>query len=418
MDSAVTDKQQSSKSSGLYFRVMKNDHNHLSKVLSEDHSGFSGLVFDARYAAWHAELRQEIKQRRTDAILDTRALELALPGSGKSSLEKLKWAGEHARSAVRLNGPEGGTFVTRIAEFAVEHGFTSILSPNHFLASANSEWLHTDASLVEQLRVVLDQVGGKSIKIHYSLCTNTQVLFDPQARTDTIAAIEGLPIDSLWLKVHPFGSDKGHLSLRRYIEAARDLHMLEVPIIGDRLGTIGLPILAFGAVSGIESGIALGERFNISSWLKERKTDAKYFYPQPRVYASSIYKLLDAETASNLFNLPLAKAKFGCKDRACCKHGIQDMLRNPAQHFLITRMKEVAEIMAAPKSARAYEFLTHRLKPAAQLTAALAKKDPQFEKHQLKLEGWARSLDKVAAVQEKATISAFSTRPRPSRVVH
>jgi len=53
----------------------------------------------------------------------------------------------------------------------------------------------------------------------------------------------------------PFGNNSGHVSLFRYIQSCRELVSLDLPIVAERTGTIGLALVAFGAVSGLESGV-------------------------------------------------------------------------------------------------------------------------------------------------------------------
>jgi hypothetical protein len=62
---------------GVFFRVGKNDHTVVERILDDDRLGFLGVVFDACYATAQRELCAEIADRNLDAILDTGAMELA-----------------------------------------------------------------------------------------------------------------------------------------------------------------------------------------------------------------------------------------------------------------------------------------------------------------------------------------------------
>jgi hypothetical protein len=41
-------------------------------------------------------------------------------------------------------------------------------------------------------------------------------------------------MDAVWLRIHPFGTgNSGPLVLKRYLRACRDLHTLNVPLVGE-----------------------------------------------------------------------------------------------------------------------------------------------------------------------------------------
>ena len=91
-----------------------------------------------------------------------------------------------------------------------------------------------------------------------------------------LEALKTIEIDAVWLRIHPFGTTAaGPIALRGYIEACRDLHRVGVPLVAERSGTIGVALMAFGAVGGIESGITLGERFDARTLAAPRSPSAK-----------------------------------------------------------------------------------------------------------------------------------------------
>lgn len=73
----------------------------------------------------------------------------------------------------------------------------------------------------------------------------------------------------------------------------RALHVLGVPLVAEHSGTVGVALLAFGAVGGIESGITIAEGVNLDGYLKLPKPDVKPFAPAPRVYLHEIGAFLD-----------------------------------------------------------------------------------------------------------------------------
>ena len=49
--------------------------------------------------------------------------------------------------------------------------------------------------------------------------------------------------------------------------------------VAERVGTVGLALMAFGAVGGVESGVTLGERFNVRDLRKRDESPAREVLP-------------------------------------------------------------------------------------------------------------------------------------------
>lgn len=64
---------------GTYFRPNRVDHQSLLAFLADGTpSGLEGIVFDPALDSIHAELRDEARERKIEAVLDTRVIELRL----------------------------------------------------------------------------------------------------------------------------------------------------------------------------------------------------------------------------------------------------------------------------------------------------------------------------------------------------
>jgi hypothetical protein len=140
------------------------------------------------------------------------------------------------------------------------------------------------------------------VLIYYPLVARSAALLSTEARERVGATLTGLPIDAVWLRLHPFGTaTAGPLALRRYLETCRALHVLDLPLVAEHSGTVGVALLAFGAVGGIESGITLGEQVDLTTMLRPPKPDAKAFTPAPRVYLHAIGAFVEVDAAAGLF---------------------------------------------------------------------------------------------------------------------
>jgi hypothetical protein len=258
-------------------------------------------------------------------------------------------------------------------------------------------------------RVSLDSSGGKNIQINYPLILPSKIFYRQEAIEYITGHLTGLPIDSLWLRIHRFGSAVGPRALRSYIEACRHLHSLEVPIVAEKTGTVGLALLAFGAVGGIESGITLGERFDAGNLLKKRPDSDGFLLP-PRVYIQNLGIFLKKKDANNFFLSTQMKSLFACKEGECCPKGQKNMIDNPRRHFLISRIREVHKLSVVPESLRCTQYMEAFLRPATDFAARGERYYPKLGATRKKLEAWRFTLGKMAPLQPGTTVSKLPKR--------
>ena len=213
----------------------------------------------------------------------------------------------------------------------------------------------------------------------------------------------GIELDGLWLRVHPFGAASGHLTLQRFIRSCRELHSLNLPIIIEKAGSIGLALLAFGAVSGIESGVSSGEKFDISRLVRPVSDQKAAFAAHARVYLPGLGVFLDRAAADMFFANRSFKASYGCHNTACCRRGTPDTISEPRRYFVFTRMEEVGALSQVPQQLRPNQYLETMLRPAtdrlgrvvqAELPTAL---QSRLEKERRKLDGWRHTLGELSA---------------------
>lgn len=396
-----------SESLGLYFRPGAQDHRMIERLLAEDYSQFSGLVLDACYSKRHEELRQEAAKKEIDTVLDPRIMELALPGGRNHKLLQLPWALTRLHNTSDFENSSG--IVEQLAKRVIEAGYTSILAPAHYLMDEADPWLPIDIESTIRLRQVLDANGGANIQIHYPLALPSKVFYREDAADYLIGLLSGVPVQSLWLRIHPFGSTAGPRALRNYLEACRRLHALNIPLVAEKTGVIGLSLLAFGAVGGIESGITIGERFDPSGWLK-KAPDSIGFSPPPRVYIPSIGAFISKEEAGKFFDSAQTKAHFACKRADCCPKGARDMIGNPRRHFLISRIGEVRTLSNTPENFRTNYYMDEFLRPATDYALRAEHTLAKFSTLRKRLEAWRFVLSKMTPLQPGTSISKAPSR--------
>jgi hypothetical protein len=374
---------------GLYLRPGRNDHHKLIDLISEGELTCTGFVLDASLNERQRELRDEAARLSFETVLDPRIAELATEGGfATAPCDRLPWAPEEAHQVGDLRDSGGTALAEALADFACDEGYNAVLAPTHLLRSADDEWLEVDANLARSLRLRLNALGLVDLPIYYPLVVTTTTLKDPEERARLVLHLARLPIDAVWLRVSPFGATSGPLALKRYIEAAKDFQEVGVPVVGERTGTAGLPLLAFGAVGGIEGGITLGERFDAGGWARAPKTDGKGFSPPPRIYVRNLGVYMSRAQANKFFENRQMKALFGCKDDGCCRRGVTDMLADPRRHFVKQRTSEVARLSRSPRQLRPNLYMDDFLRGATDLALQAAKVDPGLVGNQRRLERW------------------------------
>lgn len=376
-----------------YFRVGR-DHKPLQALLAEERATFAGLVFEA----WDHERQAELRAAtvgQAETVLDTKAFELStVRGALDERLTGLAWARDGLpHSPGQLSGQTGERLCALIADEVAARGYSAVLAPTHLMRKVDDEWFGVDLRLVRWLRAALDRRALDSVTIYFPLTAHSKVFYDAASRAKIINRLASAPIDALWLRVHPFSAaTAGPMALRRYVEGARDMQRLGLPIVGEHTGTAGVAMLAFGAIGGIESGITFGERFDANALFREPRSTDKPFAPPPRVYLQSLGIFVSRDQARALMEKPGMRSMFGCRDTACCTRGPADTQRDPRRHFLLQRQREVNEIGRRPEPVRPSVYLENFLRPATDLALRAVKIDPSLEPSRKRLEDWRLTL--------------------------
>ena len=280
----------------------------------------------------------------------------------------------------------------------------ALLAPAHIISGARDPWLAIDRRLVEELRRALDTRGRGQTPIYYPLVVRSTVFNDERQRQALIRHLRSLPIDAVWLRIHPFGTtNSGSLALRRYIHACQDFHQLGIPLVAERTGTVGFPLLAFGAVGGIESGVTFGERFTLDRYT--RRSSGAGFLPAPRVYVAEVGAFLSREQAQSFFDKRGMRAAHGCQGQPCCRRGYEDMIANPRRHFVVQRASEVNKLSRTPAELRPTIYMDEFLRPASDAVIRAAKAHPSLEVVRKRLDSWRGTLGAMLVAEPPSSFS-------------
>jgi hypothetical protein len=389
----------------LYVRPRRNDHPVLLGLLAEDRQP-AGIVFDPILDSRQAELRDVANRQAVETVLDTLTMELSLPGGRlrKGSLE-LPWSSLATEPAASLIGEAGVSLVSSIADWVATKRLSAVLSPTHYITGPDDPAFAVDRRLATDLRRQLDDRGLDNVAIYYPLALPLAKLRDAGQAMIFAHRLQELDIDAIWLRLHPFGSTScGPVSLRTYITACRALQTLGLPLVAERTGTIGVALMAFAAVSGIECGVTLGERFDVSGLIAPRP-DGSAFDPQAMVYIEQLGIFMRPAKAKAFYDVSLMRSRFGCKDFSCCPKGPTSTLGDPRRHGVIRRIVEVEALAAVPQELRPDQYLENFLRPATDAALQAVKVDASLEPARRRLDG------------VRVTLGALRKRGRPTSFV-
>lgn len=384
---------------GLFLRVGHNGQKEMQSFIASGDAAFSGIVFDARRVAKHKELLSQVLERRLDAVLDPLTQAMGTVGGYAESMGSLPWCAKRSHTPADFATEFARhKFADEIAQFAILHGFTQVLSPTHLISGPDDPWLDIDIAIANALQIALHRREAANIQVNYSLAISYAAFRTPLKRHAVLARLREVSMDSLWLHVDGCGSDSSSAAVTRYGDAAIDFHELGVPIVADHMGgLVGLSLLAFGAVGGLSHGVTLGERFNCAHWHKV--PEGKPFAAKVRIYVPQLDLMLSRVEAEKLFETGgKARSAFGCRNTDCCGRGILDMLQAPSRHFLYQRTREVAGLSQIPESLRPQQFLEEHLRRSSDRVVLAATQLPLNESLKRKMEGQSKRLNDLRIV--------------------
>lgn len=377
---------------GSYLRVGRYDHTFLAQMIVEGKDVGGGLVADPAQFNAQKDLWLEARDQGIETVLDPRSLELSTPGGIlRSGARDLPWAPEDLHTPDSLYGQAGQDLCDQLVDMvdAAEH--SAVLAPTHFIASADDPWLDIDSDLTHALRGALNSAGHSDVPIYYPLIAKTESFYSKPWRERLVAHLTALPIDAIWLRIHPFGTaNSGPRALKRYLEACRHLHEVGAPLVGEHTGAVGVGLMAFGALGGVESGVTVNDHTNLSDWLQVRPRGGGG--GEARIYLHELGAFLDRTKASQLLSRPGMKAAHACLDTSCCARGWKDTQLHYREHFVSQRSREVGALSQIPETIRAGHYLETFLRPASDRAVRAAEVEPALVATRKRLDSWRGTL--------------------------
>ena len=389
------------------------EHRRVEHLLEADRLPYDRFVIEAGWLAEQQDLIAALRQKGHELILDTNVAELSAIAKYAGHARNAPWANpDGILTEAHLTSGSNGRVIDGIANLAVQHRFSRVQAPSHFISGVRDPWFAIDLANCGAVRRALDAAGGKEIPIDYPLMIPNRVLNDAAERRSLIASLVSVPAGALWLRISGFGADGTAAGTRKYIAAARDFHALGKPIVADGVGGLaGLAIVAFGASCGLSYGVAARERFDASSWHKP-PTPGGGGGGQYTVLLPGIDALLRREDADAIMNASGGRRLGSCMDRRCCPQGFDDTIKDPKGHFLRQRAYRCDDLSAVPEAMRARHYLDKNLKEDERRAKQLAKLKLSDEKLSARLVENANRLDRFSDVLDNLEQTSGTTATR------
>jgi hypothetical protein len=221
------------------------------------------------------------------------------------------------------------------------------------------------------------------------------------------------PIDRVTLRIHPFGANAGPNVMRRLINGLSELRESDLPVLVERSGFAGTVLFAMGVVDAVESGVAIGDTFDIGDRLHAGGMDG----PGPtkrRIYVEALGRTIDITAANALMATAQGKTRFACRDHHCCPDGARDMLRDPRRHSLLARQRQLAELAGVPISQRAEFFVQRILTPVCDSLSRASQNVPAFLEVHRRVLSVKETLKSVIAERQTKRLRSVVSGPAPA----
>lgn len=387
---------------GSIIRPIARDLRVLTDLIEAKAVSLTSVIVDARKPSLSEDLREVAHASNVETILDPNSIELStLGGFQLSGVRELSWASDEPDTPPSLT-TRIDEVSEQIAAAAVDLRVDAVLAPTHFLDAAPT-WLDLDARLTRTLRSRLSSTrAGRDVRIYYPLVSRIGDLRRPPVLSAVYSQLVRLAgdgtVDAIFLRMHSFGTSKsGRMSFRRYVSLARDLHAIGLPLVAERTGTVGLALLALGCVGGIESGVAMGETYDVRRLQRAKKPRGENDQPikiPMRIYLPTIGAFLTRNEAKEFFDKRGVRNWFACQG-PCCRAGHEDMIRDPRRHFLCVRGGEVEKLSKVPREIRAKQYMDNWLRPASDRAIRATRVLPSLRTHRERLDAWRETVSEI-----------------------
>ena len=293
----------------VWFRLLPNEKSKILQFL--DNGGrINGIEYVANYLPRNRKTIAEILQRKTKFFFDPATNRLPYSTfSQTKGLVDLPYCWDKLNRLTHedlRNISDIQKYVREVINWQASWNCDFFVAPFHFHRNLGDPWLELDLKLLQES---VDYVKNNysDIKIYAGICLNLEEYTSENNRIALLNEFSICTPDGFIF----YGDEINETitnpaRLYAYIELLRKFSVLGKKVIGARLGTLGLGILAAGADT-VTTGIASLTGFSEKNLLQERSTgynmEVKYYLPKlllslPSILVKDIIKV-DVSLACN-----------------------------------------------------------------------------------------------------------------------
>lgn len=380
---------------GHYLRPGRLGAAQLRDVIAANRRPCDGIVIDPVHWSRQTDLARLAKEAGIETILDPRSLELASEaGRLRTGITGLGWYTSTLHTPAFLGDSSNRHEVlSEVVRFVIDKGLSGVLAPTHFIQEQDDPWLDVDDALTRDLRLQLDRLGGRDVQLYRTLYVHSHLIRNAAFLQSITARLSASSANGLWLGVHPFGTNRsGPVALRRYVDLCVALHRTGLPLVGMHTGTVGVLLMALGAISGIESGITDLEGFHLDQFVKLPIADGRpAIGSTPRIYIQSLGIFMTKKEATAFFGVRGITAQHACQI-GCCRRGVEDTYQYRIKHFVMSRDSEVQRLSSVPVHLRSKSYLDEYLRPACDKAVVASRAIPSLGRVRRRLDDWRQTM--------------------------
>lgn len=264
-----------------------------------------------------------------------------------------------------------------VIDYQLAHDATALIVPYVHIEAADDGWLEVQAALWRATRRVLDERG-----IHLPLMAVVALGWRLLDRSTWPGALGPLRREMTALAPNEVavaaskvdqGAQPGQ-RLAALISVIRRF-AYEYPVIAWQQGALGEAAVASGA-AGYETGIGWRERCDLRSALNAHRRPPESGGMARPVYVDAVKRGVDKRAIRALMDNPRISAMLTCLHINCCPGGRSDLLADPRQHAITTRLRSLAELTQPAQPAWRWNHLAqgarHGLELATRINSATA----------------------------------------------
>lgn len=379
----------------LLIRPSRNDHKVVADllapggaaiVLPNSRALIDRLVLDAPMAALHPELAEVAATAGTGVLVDPLTFLWQDETKASSGWAQLPFGSAAKLTAQDLCNPfTREALIEQVVQFQIEHGASAIIPPYPYVTSVGDAFFDVAIDLLAATASYLRR-NSIALPVLPILCARNAFAGE-RAWTAGLDRFINAALDigpeAIGLCLTPLGAqDDSYSKVVALFTAMLHVKGRGVKLIAWRQGIYGPGLVAAG-IDGYETGIGVGEKADVSGYLRARRPPKPGSTPSSGgggtpIYLEPFHRSFLPEVAETLLGDRAMRARILCEDERCCPDGVNSTLDHRREHAVRSRARELAMLEGLPHTS----WRLHQIAKDARSASTLAKQANQVLKRE------------------------------------